>query len=109
VKAGSLRSRVTIQRRDVGETDSFGTPIVSWENVATVWANIRYLNGKEYLTSGTEISAATMSVRIRYRSDITAAMRVLFGDCVLNIKAVLPDEAKREYVDLACETGANDG
>jgi SPP1 family predicted phage head-tail adaptor len=109
MKAGTLNSRVVIQRRDASATDSFGQPIVAWTNVATVWANVRYLNGKEYLTSGTEIASATASLRVRYRSDIKPDMRVLLGDCVMNIKAVLPDESGKEYVDLACETGANDG
>ncbi|MDR2173657.1 MAG: phage head closure protein [Burkholderiales bacterium] len=104
-----MRSRVVIQRGVSDKTDKFGQPVVTWEDVVTVWANIRYLNGKEFLTAGTEVSAATVSVRIRYRTDITADMRVLIGDAILNIKAVLPDEAKREHVDLVCETGANNG
>lgn len=30
-------------------------------------------------------------------------MRVLHGETVYQIKAVLPDEARRDHVDLVCE------
>jgi len=108
MRAGTLNSRATIQRR-AAEKNAFGQVVGEWVDVATVWANVRYFNGKEYTTSGQEIGAATVSVRIRYRKDVTTSMRVLCGGYTLNIKAVLPDTARREYVDLACETGKNDG
>jgi SPP1 family predicted phage head-tail adaptor len=42
------------------------------------------------------------SIRIRYRTDITAAMRVTDGSTVYQVKAVLPDSG-RQYLDLVCE------
>ena len=43
------------------------------------------------------------SIRIRRRDDITAAMRVVHGAKVYDIKAVLPDEHGRGFLDLVCE------
>lgn len=48
-------------------------------------------------------------MRIRWRTDVTAAMRVLYDGGIFNIEAVLPDYAGRRYVDLACSVGANHG
>ena len=42
-------------------------------------------------------------MRIRYREDITSKMRVTNNGITYEIKAVMPDEAKREFVDSACE------
>ena len=39
MKAGTLNRRVTIQRRVPGQ-DEAGQPIDTWEDMATVWANI---------------------------------------------------------------------
>jgi SPP1 family predicted phage head-tail adaptor len=109
MEAGKLNRRVSLQQ--IAETrDAAGQVVASgWTEVARPWANIRYLNGKEYATSGTVVSSATASVRIRYRRDITASMRVVYRDTVFNILAVLPDEVGHEYIDLACNTGVRAG
>ena len=44
-----------------------------------------------------------MSARIRRRSDITAEMRLLLGAAVYDIKAVVPVEDGRQFIELVCE------
>lgn len=104
----SLNRRITIQRLQDGQ-DEIGQPVQTWVDVATVWANIRYLNGVETVKSDAPVSVAKASIRIRRRTDVTAGMRAVHGSTIFDIKAVLPDEESRERVDLACETGANNG
>ncbi|MBB3259998.1 SPP1 family predicted phage head-tail adaptor [Paraburkholderia bannensis] len=99
---------MSLQQRGT-QRDAAGQPVASWSEIARPWADIRYLNGKEYATSGTIVSGATASVRIRYRTDVTASMRVVCGATIFNILAVLPDEEGRDHLDLACNTGVNDG
>jgi SPP1 family predicted phage head-tail adaptor len=107
--AGKLKTLISIQQRDLTQ-DSAGQPSDDWVEVAKPWAWIRVLNGREFATSGSDASQATSSIRIRYRSDITAAMRVVSPKGVIyDIVAVLPDEDCNEYVDLACTTGVNNG
>lgn len=108
MKIGSLKSRVTIQQIGTSQ-DAIGEPVATWTTLATVWANIRYLNGVETLKSDSPTSIAKASIRIRRRTDVTAKMRVVYGSTIFDIKAVLSDETSREYLDLACETGANAG
>ncbi|WP_442904903.1 phage head completion protein, partial [Gordonibacter sp.] len=38
-----------------------------------------------------------------YRTGLDAGMRVLHGAKVYAVKAVMPDEVRREFMDLACE------
>jgi SPP1 family predicted phage head-tail adaptor len=107
---GARNRRVRLQRR--GETrDEAGQPSNGWIDVvpSPIWANIRTSNGKEFLAAGMEVSSVTASIRIRYREGITAGMRVLYRTTIYDIKAVLPDEAGRNHVDLAVATGANNG
>jgi SPP1 family predicted phage head-tail adaptor len=108
VRAGSLNRRVTIQQHVTG-TDELGGPIDTWEDVATVWANIRHLSGAESIRSDVSVSEVKASIRIRFRMDVTAAMRAVYGTTIYDIRAVLPDAVGREYCDLVCAEGANNG
>ena len=102
MKIGSLNRQVTIQSPPTAE-DALGQPTGSWTTVATVWANVRLLNGLETIKGGAEASVAKASIRIRYRTDVTSAMRVVHGSTTYEIKAVLPDVAGKQYLDLACQ------
>lgn len=103
MRAGSLNSRITIKKAGPNQ-DEIGQPIASEEiDVATVWASILHKSGSESIKADKDVSTVQASIRIRRRTDITAAMRVHHGSTVYEIKAVLPDEQNRDHVDLVCE------
>ena len=108
LEAGTLNRRVRIER-NIGGVDDLGQPVDGWAEVGTVWGNVRMLTGKETLMSDADVGAASASIRIRYRTDITNGMRAIVDGVVFNIGAPLPDLAGREYVDLPCTTGSNNG
>ena len=97
-----LKSLVIVQALQTGQ-DEIGQPVTTWATFKTVRANIRYLNGVETIKADAVSSVVKASIRIRRRTDITAAMRVVFGATTFEIKAVLPDEQDRERLDLSCE------
>lgn len=97
------RNRRVVIQQPSSTQDAAGQPLLTWSDVATVYANVRYLNGVETIKADAETAKARVSVRIGYRSDVTAAMRVLHGSTVYRIEAVLPDLVGKQHVDLACE------
>lgn len=98
---GDLRDRITIQKP--GGTSSWGNPDPDgWSNHVSVWANVRHQSGAESIRSGADTSIARASIRIRWRTDITAAMRVIHTGVVYEIDAVLPGQ-RRDFVDLTCK------
>ena len=97
-----LDRRVTIQSQSATQ-DAAGQPVDTWSTLATVWANIRYLSGLETLRADAPTATAKASIRIRRRTDVTAAMRVVYGSTTFRILAVMQDEASRKWTDLACE------
>ena len=99
---GQLRNRVTLQARVAGQ-DDWGQPVEQWQPTATCWADVRLVSGMEAAKAGAEISRARASVRIRYRDGVHSGMRALIAGAVYDIKAVLPDLARRDYIDLVCE------
>lgn len=100
MQAGKLNSRVTLAQR-VGGADSWGQPMETWVDLASMWADIRFQSGMAALRGDATVAVARASVRIRYRTDVLPGMRLRYGATVFDIKASLP--SGREYVDLVCE------
>lgn len=106
--AGTLNRRVRIEKRGPAQ-DETGQPIDDWVELATVWGGVLMVTGKESALAGAEVGSATASIRIRYRTDITNGMRAIVGGVIYNILQPLPNVSSREWTDLACSTGANNG
>lgn len=97
-----LNRKVSIRQRGTAQ-DAAGQPVETWTEIAAPWANIRQRSGAEALRGDRDVSIVQTSIRIRRRTDVTAAMRVYHGTTVYEIKAVLDDAANRETTDLVCE------
>lgn len=111
MRAGQRSELVKIQRPAEGR-DELGQQTVGWVTVIPVWANILHRGGLETIRADAPTSIVQASIRIPApaAAGVTTAMRVLCSDgTAYNIKGVLPDRVKREFVDLVCETGASDG
>jgi SPP1 family predicted phage head-tail adaptor len=109
VEIGKLNRRIVIQSRDSG-TDDAGQPVQTWTTLATVWAHILGATGMGYIKAGVDgVEVNAYSFRIRYRTDLDAADRVVFNGQNFDVKSVRHDLAGREWTDLVCEVGGNDG
>lgn len=102
MRAGTLNVRVTIQQL-AGTVDGLGQPVPTWNDFATVWANVAHTSGIETIRADAIASVVRASIRVRYRTDITTGMRATAGGHTYNIVAVMPDIGGKEYTDLACE------
>lgn len=110
LSAGSLNRRILIQKRAEG-TDEAGGPLLTWDDVATVWANVAGDTGLATIRASGDLPAPIKrySFRIRFREGLDEGMRVVYGGQNFDIKAVRMDYAGREWTDLVAEIGANDG
>jgi SPP1 family predicted phage head-tail adaptor len=102
MRAGTLNSYVTVEYRS-GAQDAAGQPVDDWIELAGMWANIKNRTGAESIRADQQSSTVRTSIRVRWREDITADMRVVHGSRIYEIKAVLPAEDERDRVDLVCE------
>lgn len=98
----SRNRRVVIKQLVDGQGPT-GQPTTVWATLATVQANVKYLNGVETIKGGAETATAKASIRIGYRTNVTTAMQVTLGATVFKITAVLPDEANKMHTDIVCE------
>ncbi|MCK2042562.1 phage head closure protein [Chromohalobacter sp. TMW 2.2308] len=70
MRAGRLRHRVTLQRPVDGAKDQYNQPTESFEQVATVWASVEPLRGREFFEAQQVNSEITTRIRCRYRRDL---------------------------------------
>lgn len=91
IAAGKLDQRVTLQSAAAGQ-DAAGQPNGAWADVATVWAAVKDISGREYIAAGGVQNEAQTRIFIRRRNDVVPAMRVLHGAVAYNIEAVLLQE-----------------
>ncbi len=90
MRIGRLRQRVTIQDRTVSR-NSFNEEVETWAEVATVWARIESLSGTEFVATEQAGATVTHQITIRQRAGLLPTMRVLYGDHVFGVTAVLDD------------------
>ncbi len=99
---GKLNRKVTIKRPSTAQ-DSTGQPVDTLVDVATVWASIVHKSGAESIRAEKDTSIVQASIRIRNRAGLDSGMQVHFGGTVYGIKAIVPDEKTRDFMDLICE------
>jgi SPP1 family predicted phage head-tail adaptor len=102
MNAGQLDQRVTLQTM-AGGVDAIGQPLPdNWADVATVWASVHPLQGREFLAAQSVQSEVTARITMRYRPGVSAAMRVVHGADLYNITAVIHVKSARAELQLMC-------
>lgn len=76
-----LNKRITILRPPgPDDVDEYGQQLDVYVPVATVWAAIEPLRGREYFSAMSEHADVTTRIRIRYREGIDRTMRVRYKE-----------------------------
>jgi SPP1 family predicted phage head-tail adaptor len=108
VRAGDLSRRILLEQRN--ETvDTFGQRSNTWTKALDTWASIRPLSGHELLSAQAINAETTHEVVIRYREDVTSAMRVVYQGRYFNVQSVLDADMKHRKLTLLCSEGLNAG
>jgi len=115
--AGRLDKRITFQRRSAVK-DDYGQQLDAWSEVATVWANVKPIGGREKLRAMAIESELTHTVAVRYTASLlppiaAAAMRISYqtptGTRLLNITAARDLDEERRFIIFDCTEGSLDG
>lgn len=101
---GKMRERVTLQQ-ETPTADGYGGYANSWTDVATVWAKVEPLTGREQIEASKLQGVVTTRVIIRYRDDVVPGMRLTWGSKNYNIRAVICEEERDRFLQLTCEVG----
>ena len=101
MQSGRLNRRVTLQRKTAA-TDAYGAEVASWTDVATVWAAIEPLTGREFFASRQINAEITTRVVIRYLTGIVPAMRIVHGTRLYDILSVIDPRDAHVELQLMC-------
>lgn len=105
---GELRDSVTIQA-PVFTPDGGGGRKASWNDVATVRAEVVPISGGETFVHSLTQRTQFYRIRIRYRAGITPANRLLLNGAPLNIRSAEDPNRDREQLMIMAESGVLDG
>ena len=91
---------VTIQQRSATR-DAFGSEVVTWADLAEVWARVTPRSAREQFENDANITVAsnTTVFRIRYRDDLDEAMRVVYDSHEWDIEGII-EVGRRDKLDL---------
>jgi SPP1 family predicted phage head-tail adaptor len=99
--AGRLNRRVIIQSLSTTQ-DAYGQPISTMTTVATVWAAVEPLSGRALFAAKQAQSEISVKITIRYRTDVTTAMSIVYLTHTYQIDAIIDFEARHESLELMC-------
>lgn len=99
--------RVTLQQRVAG-VDARGQAVNTWSDVATVWAQVQPLRGREFFAAGQMQSVVDVRIRINYRADVQPTWRVLWRNRAHDVSGVIDVDGKRQQLELMCASGSGD-
>lgn len=113
IGAGQLKHRVRIQQPTVTK-DALGAPTQAWTDLATVWADIQPLSGREARIADRIAAEVSHQITVRYRPELddpkaVAQLRVLYRSRVFAIQAALNDDEANVVVILLANEGVSDG
>lgn len=105
LRAEDLRHRITIRR--FGDADNGrGGYTTGWSTIASPWANVTGLQGREILVNKVLQGISVYQIRIWYREGITTGDQIWYGALDLNIKSCTdPDGGRRELLIVADTEG----
>ena len=99
IPAALLSERVTIEEKQTAR-DAYGAEMVAWVAVATVWAQVQPLSGREYVTMRAAQSDVSTRFRMRYRTGLTTAKRLVWRGVPHNILEVIDTDADRAVLEV---------
>jgi len=107
ISAGKLDQRVTLQAKSASRAAN-GEEVVTWTDVATVWASVQQLRGKEFFAGAQMQDEIDVRVRLRYRTGVTRDQRLMWNGAPLDIVSVIA-LGRNEALELMCVSGVRNG
>jgi SPP1 family predicted phage head-tail adaptor len=100
--AGILNRRIIIQQPSAAQ-DAYGQPVAGYTTLATVWAAVEPLSGRQLFAAKQAQSEVSVQVTIRYLATVTTAMQVVYGTHIYGIDAIIDYESRHESMVLLCK------
>ena len=106
-----LDRRVRIEKPTGAQDATYGSAVTAWEHHLWAWAERRDVlpSRSEQLRQGLVQARQQTRFRIRWRDDITVAMRIRDGNDYFQIVGGPAEIGRREWIELLCEKTTTTG
>lgn len=97
-----MDKRVQVQQRATTQ-DASGDQAHTWITLATMWAGIEPVTGRELTASAQVVGRVPTRFILRHRSDLTVlpSMRILWGARVYEIESASLKNGRAQQVDVS--------
>jgi SPP1 family predicted phage head-tail adaptor len=102
VDPGRLSARLVLEEAD-GLSDGQGGVVEDWQLVASLWGRIEPLRAKAGETASAATAPVSHRITIRYRDDVSHAMRFVHRGRHLLIRTAHDPDETRRYLVCECE------
>lgn len=110
MNAGALDRHIVIEEPVSTPDPDYGTPVISWSQLATVRANVLDFmpSRSESVRQGLAIARNQTRIRFRYRSDVTSDMRITVKGTPDRLMQIVGGPAeiggRKRFLEIVCET-----
>jgi SPP1 family predicted phage head-tail adaptor len=109
IAAGKMTERVTFQSKGVTK-NAIGEEVVTWSDVATVWAEVKPLRGREFFAANQAQKAVDVRFMIRERSGLADDMRLRWRAQPYDITSLIYGTGPYEgTIEIMAVNGVQDG
>jgi len=113
VPIGVLDKRITIQQASITR-DAIGGPVVTWMDVATVWAHVHPLAGRERINAQSVYAEVTHLIIVRWQSEFSdpqamAKMRIVYAGRRFAIGSAVDIDMAHQFLAISAQEGLSDG
>jgi SPP1 family predicted phage head-tail adaptor len=109
MRAGKLRHLVTVQEELEDQSSMTGAVTKYWATIATVYASVDPMLGRELQRAMAERAELTYAIRLRYMPGLTPRNRILYDGRTFNIRSVVDVEERHRELVVTCTEGLNNG
>ena len=96
-----LRHRVELWRKEQ-VADASGGLVETFVSLGTVWAHVGIASVRPAIDAGARAVEATLTVKIRFRSDLSPGDRMIAGSHTLEILFAQDADGKGAYLNCLC-------
>ena len=99
-----LKHQLVLQERAV-TADNIGGHSRVWVDVATLWAEITPISGRETFAYSQQTNRQRFRITLRYRNDITPHMRLhdIAGDRMFDIRSIINQREQGEEIEILAD------
>ena len=103
----NMDTRVRIEARSISQDPTYGTDVVTWVPLATVWAEVMDVlpsrQQAEQTRQQLQVATQRSRVRYRYRTDVDSTMRCIIGGLMHHIVSGPAEIGRHELSEVVIE------